>query len=59
MFKGIVKALLPAEDYIIDTNSIVIDLNYMFADVSTCETAYIYWSIVGAIIDSIRFQSTE
>ena len=48
VFKGIVNALLSAEDYMIDTNSIIIDLNYMFADVSTCETVLICWPIVGA-----------
>lgn len=48
VFKGIVNALLSAEDYMIDTNSIVIDLDYMFADVSTCETVLICWPIVGA-----------
>lgn len=47
VFKGIVNALISAEDYMIDVNSIVIDLNYMFADVSTCETVLICWPIVG------------
>lgn len=37
VFKGIVLAVLAAEDYMIDVNSIVFDLNYMFVDVSNCE----------------------
>ena len=41
VFSGIVEALLSAEDYMIDTNSIVLDLDYIFADVSTCETILI------------------
>lgn len=41
VFKGIVNAMLSAEDYMIDTNSIVLDLDYIFADVSTCETVLI------------------
>lgn len=41
VFSGIVEALLSAEDYMIDENSIVLDLDYIFADVSTCETVLI------------------
>lgn len=41
VFSGIVDALLSAEDYMIDANSLVLDLDYIFADVSTCETILI------------------
>lgn len=41
VFKGIVEAMLSAEDYMIDINSIVLDLDYIFADVSTCETVLV------------------
>ncbi len=41
VFKGIISAILAAEDYMIDINSIVFDLNYIFADVSTCEVALV------------------
>jgi len=41
VFRGIVDAMLAAEDYMIDTNSILLDLDYIFADVSTCETILI------------------
>ncbi|MCD7860273.1 MAG: DUF6382 domain-containing protein [Firmicutes bacterium] len=48
VFRGIVDALLSAEDYMIDPDSIIIDLNYMFADVSTCDTVLICWPIISA-----------
>ena len=41
VFKGIVDAMLSAEEYMIDINSIVMDMDYMFADVSTCETVLV------------------
>lgn len=41
VFKGIVDGLLSAEDYMIDPSSIVLDLDYIFADVSTCEASLI------------------
>lgn len=41
VFTGIVSAMLSAEDYMIDSNSIILDLDYIFADVSTCETVLI------------------
>ena len=41
VFKGIANAMLSAEDYMIDTNSIIMDMEYIFADVSTCETVLV------------------
>ncbi len=41
VFNGIASAMLSAEDYMIDPSTILIDTNYMFADVSTCETVLI------------------
>lgn len=41
VFSGITDAMLSAEDYMIDTNTILLDLDYIFADVSTCETVLI------------------
>ena len=46
VFNGIVDAMLSAEDYMIDTNSILIDLDYIFTDVSTCETILVCLPIV-------------
>ena len=43
---GIVDATLSAEEYMIDPNMIVIDTNYMFADVSTGETTLICLPII-------------
>ncbi|MBR2626908.1 MAG: FHA domain-containing protein [Peptococcaceae bacterium] len=36
-FSGIVNGLLAAEEYMIDMNSIMLDTDYIFADVSTCD----------------------
>lgn len=41
VFSGIVNAMISAEDYMIDINSIILDLDYIFADVSTCKTVLI------------------
>lgn len=49
VFKGIINALISAEEYMIDANSIVIDLNYMFADVSTCDTVLICCPVEGVL----------
>ena len=46
VFNGIVDALLCSEDYMIDVNSILLDMDYIFADVSTCETVLICLPIV-------------
>ena len=41
VFQGIVNAMLSAEEYMIDANSICLDLQYIFTDVSTCETVLV------------------
>lgn len=41
VFNGIVDAMLSSEEYMIDPSSILLDLDYIFADVSTCETILI------------------
>ena len=41
LLRGIVDALISSEDYMIDQNSVIIDMNYIFSDVSTCETVLI------------------
>lgn len=41
VFSGIVDAMLSAEDYMIDINSILLDLEHIYADVSTCESVLI------------------
>ena len=46
VFNGIVDAMLSAEDYMIDVNSILLDLDYIFADVTTCETVLVCLPIV-------------
>ena len=46
VFSGIVDALLAAEDYMIDHDLIILDLDYIFADVLTCETKVVCLPIV-------------
>lgn len=46
VFGGIVDGLLSAEDYMIDTASIILDPNYIFVDVSTCIATLICLPIV-------------
>lgn len=54
VFNGIVSALLSAEDYMIDTRSIVLDLDYIFADVSTCETQLICLPVMNENTDKVN-----
>ena len=46
VFTGIVNAMLEAEDYMLDPASIITDLDYIFTDVSTCETDLICLPII-------------
>lgn len=48
VFSGIVDAMLSAEDYMIDPSSILLQLDYIFVDVSTCDTVLICIPILGA-----------
>ena len=65
VFDGIVEAMLSAEDYMIDAGSICLDLDYIFADVSTCETVLICMPLVtegeapdlGAFFKKIMFST--
>lgn len=41
VFSGIVDAMLAAEDYMISQNALLLDLEYIFSDVSSCETVMI------------------
>lgn len=41
VFKGIVDAMVAAEEYMIDPNMILLDTNYIFTDVTTCDTALV------------------
>lgn len=52
VFEGITDAMLSAEDYMLDMNSILLDLEYIFADVSTCKTVLICLPIVQEEKDS-------
>lgn len=41
VLRGMVTGLLSAKEYMIDPKSVVMDLDYMFVDVSTCQTALV------------------
>ena len=41
VFSGIADAMLSAEEYMIDPATILLDMEYIFTDVSTCETVLI------------------
>lgn len=72
VLSGIVNAMISAEDYMIDTNTILLDMEYIFSDVSTCETIMICLPVeedgrtnmdIGTffknIVFSTRFDQTE
>lgn len=46
VFTGIVNAMLAAEDYMLDPASIIMKMDYIFTDVSTCETDLICLPII-------------
>ena len=41
VFKSIVKGFISAEDYMIDANSLILDMEYVYCDVSSCEAELI------------------
>lgn len=65
VFNGIVAAMLSAEEYMIDENMIMLDTEYIFADVSTCDTVLICLPLqrestaidVGAFFKNIMFNT--
>lgn len=57
VFNGIVDAMLSAEDYMLDINTILLDLDYIFADVSTCETVLVCVPIVSDDLYETNFNA--
>ncbi len=66
VFQGVVNALLNAEDYMIDSDSLLLDLDYIFAEVSSCDTVLICLPVsvanrvhtdVGAFFKNIMFST--
>ena len=53
VFNGIADAMLSAEDYMIDVNSILLDLDYIFADVSSCETVLVCLPVISDDLSNI------
>ena len=47
VFSGVVEAMLSAEDYMLDPATILLDTDYIFADVTTSKTELICLPIVG------------
>lgn len=48
VFSGIVNAMLSAEEYMINTKMILLDLDYIFTDVSSNETVLIALPVIGS-----------
>lgn len=41
VFSGVAEALMSADDYMLDRNSILLDLSYIYADVTSCEASLV------------------
>lgn len=52
-FTGIANAIISAEDYMINENSILLMPDYIFSDVATCETVLICLPIEGININTV------
>lgn len=48
VFTGIVNAMLSAEDYMLDPDNLLLDLNHIYADVTTCETVVVCLPILNS-----------
>ena len=57
IFSGIVEAMLSAEDYMIDSDTVLLDPEYIFVDVSTGETLMICLPVVSAEKQNIELNS--
>jgi hypothetical protein len=54
VFSGIVNALLLADDYMIDANTLLLNVDYIFVNVSTCETTLICLPVENMVNESGR-----
>lgn len=52
VFSGIVNAMLSAEDYMLDSD-FILDLDYIFTDVSTCKTELICLPLIKKVHDKV------
>lgn len=57
VFDGIVDAMLSAEEYMIEQEMIILDLDYIFTDVSTCKTDLICLPVTEIKRNEIDFRS--
>ena len=53
VFSGIIDAMLSVEEYMIDQRALLLDLDYIFTDVTTCETVMICLPLTDAQTKSI------
>lgn len=49
VFRGIAGAMISAEEYMINPANIILDTEFIFSDVSTCETVLICLPVKGAV----------
>ena len=55
VFSGITKAILSAEEYMIDVSNLLIDLDYIYTDVSSCETTLICLPVISKNNENVDF----
>lgn len=55
VFRGIVSGLLSAEEYMIDTQSVLLNLDYMFVDVSSYQTALVCLPLMNTKQQTVDF----
>lgn len=57
VFKGIVNAMISAEEYMIDVSSLCLDLDYIYTDVTTCETVVLCLPVIDAEKPTVDLKS--
>lgn len=55
VFSGITRAILSAEEYMIDVSNLLIDLDYIYTDVSSCETTLICLPVISKNNENVDF----
>ena len=53
VFAGVADAILAAEEYMVDLSMFMLDLEYIFVDVTTCQTRLICLPICGCINNTV------
>lgn len=55
VFSGITRAILSAEEYMIDVSNLLIDLDYIYTNVSSCETTLICLPVISKNNENVDF----